>query len=174
MSAPIPQVFISREHIQQAIARLAAEIRRDYGATPPCVLGTLKGSFIFLADLVRSLGLPITIAFVHVASYGSGTVSSGQVAVLQELREDIRGRDVLLVEDIVDSGQTMAFLRTYLASRAPASVRVCALLNKPQRRIIPVTIDYCGFTIPDVFVVGYGLDWNEHYRHLPDLCIVQP
>lgn len=174
MPASPLHIFIPREHIQQTVERLAADVRRDYGDAPLCLVGMLKGAFMFLADLVRSLALPVEIAFMRLASYGSGTESSGTVSVLQELREDIRGRHVLVVEDIVDSGHTMAFLQTYLGARAPASIRVCTLLNKPQRRVVPVTIDYCGFTIPDVFVVGYGLDWNEQYRHLPDLCVLRP
>ncbi|HEY5868752.1 MAG TPA: hypoxanthine phosphoribosyltransferase [Candidatus Tectomicrobia bacterium] len=167
-----PQVFITRDQIQDALRRLAEEIRRDYRATAPLLLSPLKGSFIFLADLVRVLDLPVEIAFVRLSSYGSGTVSRGQVEVVQGLREDISGRDILIIEDIVDSGHTVGFLHTYLHERAPVSVRVCTLLDKPQRRQVPVTIDYCGFTIPDVFIVGYGLDWNEQYRHLPDIYVL--
>ena len=169
-----PKVFITRNQIYDAVQRLAEEIRRDYWTAPPLLLSTLKGSFMFLADLVRVLDLPVEITFVRLSSYGSGTVSSGQIEVVQDLYEDIRARDILLIEDIIDSGRTVGFLRTYLAPRAPASVRVCTLLDKPQRRQVPVTIDYCGFTIPDVFVVGYGLDWNEQYRHLPDICVLEP
>ena len=169
----IPQVFITRDQIQDALRRLAQEIRRDYRDTAPLLLSPLKGSFIFLADLVRVLDLPVEIAFVRLSSYGSGTMSRGQVEVVQGLREDISGRDILIVEDIVDSGHTVGFLHTYLGERAPVSVRVCTLLDKPQRRQVPVTIDYCGFTIPDVFIVGYGLDWNEQYRHLPDICVLE-
>ena len=169
-----PKVFITREQIRDVVQRLAEEIRRDYRAAPPLLLSTLKGSFMFLADLVRVLDLPVEITFVRLSSYGSGTVSSGQIEVVQDLYEDIRARDILLIEDIIDSGRTVGFLHTYLEPRAPASVRVCTLLDKPQRRQVPVTIDYCGFTIPDVFVVGYGLDWNEQYRHLPDICVLEP
>ena len=169
-----PKVFIARDQIQDAVRRLAEEIRRDYQDTAPLLLSTLKGSFIFLADLIRVLDLPVEIAFMRLSSYGSGTVSSGQVEVIQELREDIRGREVLVIEDIIDSGRTASFLHTYLAARASASVRVCTLLDKPQRRQVHVPIDYRGFTIPDVFVVGYGLDWNEQYRHLPDICVLEP
>jgi len=169
-----PKVFIPREQIHSTVQRLAEEIRRDYRAAPPLLLSTLKGSFMFLADLVRVLDLPVEITFVRLSSYGSGTVSRGQIEVVQDLYEDIRARDILLIEDIIDSGRTVGFLHAYLAPRAPASVRVCTLLDKPQRRQVPVTIDYCGFTIPDVFVVGYGLDWNEQYRHLPDICVLEP
>jgi len=129
---------------------------------------------MFLADLVRVLDLPVEIAFVRLSSYGSGTVSSGQIEVVQDLREDISGREVLVIEDIIDSGHTAGFLLPYLVARTPMSVRVCTLLDKPQRRRVHIPIDYCGFTIPDVFVVGYGLDWNEQYRHLPDICVLEP
>src|SRR6266704_6387888 len=169
-----PKVFIPREQIHSTVQRLAEEIRRDYRAVPPLLLSTLKGSFMFLADLVRVLDLPVEIAFVRLSSYGSGTVSSGRVEVVQELREDISGREVLVIEDIIDSGCTAGFLLPYLVARAPVSVRVCTLLDKPQRRQVHVPIDYRGFTIPDVFVVGYGLDWNEQYRHLPDICVLEP
>src|SRR5205823_3587121 len=174
--APVrtPKVFIARDQIQAAVRRLAEEIRRDYRDTTPLLLSTLKGSFMFLADLVRVLDLPVEIAFVRLSSYGSGTVSSGQVEVVQELREDISGREVLVIEDIIDSGCTAGFLLPYLVARAPVSVRVCTLLDKPQRRQVHIPIDYRGFTIPDVFVVGYGLDWNEQYRHLPDICVLEP
>jgi hypoxanthine phosphoribosyltransferase len=168
----MPKIFITRDQIQDALRRLAEEIRRDYRAAAPLLLSPLKGSFIFLADLVRVLDLPVEIAFVRLSSYGGGTVSRGQVEVVQGLREDISGRDILIVEDIIDSGHTVGFLQTYLRERAPVSVHVCTLLDKPQRRQVPVTIDYCGFTIPDVFIVGYGLDWNEQYRHLPDICVL--
>src|SRR5437763_12052103 len=167
------KVFIAREQIHAAVRRLAEEIRRDYRVAPPLLLSTLKGSFMFLADLVRVLELPVEIAFVRLSSYGSGTVSSGQIEIVQDLHEDIRDREVLIIEDIIDSGHTVGFLHAYLAPRAPASVRVCTLLDKPQRRQVPVTVDYCGFTIPDVFVVGYGLDWNEQYRYLADICVLE-
>jgi hypoxanthine phosphoribosyltransferase len=169
-----PKVFIARDQIQDAVRRLAEEIRRDYWDMAPLLLSTLKGSFMFLADLVRVLDLPVEIAFVRLSSYGSGTVSSGRIEVVQELREDISGREILVIEDIIDSGRTAGFLHTYLVARAPGSVRVCTLLDKPQRRQVYVPIDYRGFTIPDVFVVGYGLDWNEQYRHLPDICVLEP
>jgi len=168
------KVLIARQTIHNTIGRLAEEIRRDYRAAPPLLLSPLKGTFIFLADLVRVLDLPVEIAFVRLSSYGGGTVSRGQIEVIQDLYEDVRARDVLIIEDIVDSGHTVRFLHAYLAPRLPASVRVCTLLDKPQRRQVPVTIDYCGFTIPDVFVVGYGLDWHEQYRHLPDICLLEP
>ena len=174
MSCSPAQLLISREQIHAAIQRLATAIQRDYATTPPLLIGTLKGAFIFLADLVRALDMHVEIAFVQLASYGSSTVSSGHIEVIQPLPDPIHEKHVLIIEDIVDSGHTVAFLQHYLWQQHPASVRLCTLLDKPVRRQVPVTIDYCGFTIPDVFVVGYGLDWNEQYRHLPDLCVITP
>lgn len=174
MASATVRVLISRAQINAAIQRLAMAIQRDYAATPPLLVGTLKGAFIFLADLVRAFDMSVEIAFVRLASYGSSTVSSGQVEVIQHLTDTIRQKHVLIVEDIIDSGHTVTFLQHYLWQQQPASVRLCTLLDKPSRRQTPVAIDYCGFTIPDVFVVGYGLDWNEQYRHLPDVCVVAP
>jgi hypoxanthine phosphoribosyltransferase len=167
------EVLISRDQIKAAIDRLADEIRRDYGANPPLLVGTLKGAFMFLADLVRALDLRVELTFVRLSSYGSNTVSSGTVEVVYDLKEDIHGKDVLLVEDIIDSGNTVKFLLERLAQRHPASLRLCTLLDKPWRRQVSVPIDYCGFTIPDVFVIGYGMDWNEQYRHLPEIYILK-
>jgi hypoxanthine phosphoribosyltransferase len=172
MSLRTTQVFIPREQIHTAVQRLAAAIQQDYATTPLMLIASLKGAFIFLADLIRVLDLPMQIAFLRLASYGSGTVSSGRVQIVQPLTEDIAAQHLIIVEDIVDSGYTITFLQQYLWQQQPASVRLCTLLDKPARRQVPVTIDYCGFTIPDVFVVGYGLDWNEQYRQLPDLCIL--
>jgi hypoxanthine phosphoribosyltransferase len=168
-----PRVLIPQEQIATMIDRLAMEIRRHYRTRPPLLVGVLKGAFIFLADLVRALSLPVEIDFVRLCSYGSGTASSGQIEVLMDVRTPITGKDVLIVEDIVDSGYTIAFLQKHLALRHPASMRVCTLLDKPSRRVVPVPIDYCGFSIPDVFVVGYGIDWNEQYRDLHDICYLE-
>jgi hypoxanthine phosphoribosyltransferase len=152
------------------VASLAAAIRRDYGATSPLLVGTLKGAFVFLADLVRALNTKVQVDFVQISSYGSDTVSSGQVTLLHDLSTDIGGKDVLVVEDIIDSGHSAAFLFRHLAARRLASLRLCTLVDKPARRHESVVIDYKGFTIDDVFIVGYGMDWNEDYRHLPDIC----
>lgn len=163
-------VFLSRHQIATAVARLAAAIRRDYGDASPLLVGTLKGAFVFLADLARALDGKVQVDFVQISSYGSDTASSGQVTLLRDLPTEIGGRDVLVVEDIIDSGQSAAFLLRHLAARHPASLRLCTLVDKPAHRHEPVVIDYKGFTIDDVFIVGYGMDWNEHYRHLPDIC----
>lgn len=168
------EVLISRQRIDEAVERLAGEIRRDYAAAPPVLVGVLYGAFVFLADLARALHLPVEIGFVGLSSYGSGTVSSGRVEVFHELRADITGRDVVLVEDLVDSGHSVTCLRDYLRQRRPASLRICCLLDKPERREVPVAIDYCGFTIPNLFIVGYGMDFDGQYRHLPDIRVLEP
>ena len=166
-------VLISRQRIDEAVGRLAGEIRRDYAAGPPVLVGVLHGAFVFLADLARALELPVEIGFVGLSSYGSGTVSSGRMEVFHDLRIDIAGRDVVLVEDIVDSGHSVTYLYDYLRQRRPASLRFCCLLDKPARRQVPVAIDYCGFTIPNLFIVGYGMDFNGQYRHLPDIRVLK-
>jgi hypoxanthine phosphoribosyltransferase len=166
-------VLISRQRIDEAVARLAGEIRRDYAAGPTVLIGVLHGAFVFLADLARALDLPVEIGFVGLSSYGSGTISSGRMEVFHELRADITGRDVVLVEDIVDSGHSVTYLCDYLRQRRPASLRICSLLDKPARREVPVDIDYRGFTIPNLFIVGYGMDFNGQYRHLPDIRVLE-
>jgi hypoxanthine phosphoribosyltransferase len=138
------------------------------------LISVLRGSFIFVADLCRAIRLPCRLDFMAVSSYGSGTVSSGQVQITKDLSEDITGRHVIVVEDILDSGNTLSYLLNLLKHRHPASVRICTLLDKPERRVKPVEVSYCGFTIPDAFVVGYGLDYDEHYRNLPYIGILKP
>jgi hypoxanthine phosphoribosyltransferase len=170
--SPQPIVLIPQKKTKQAVARLAGEIRRDYQGKQPLIIGILKGSFVFLADLIRELGLPIEIDFVKLSSYGSGTKTSGKVKVVQGLKTPIKGRDVLVVEDIVDTGLTVSFVMNYLRKKKPASLRLCALTDKPARHEVPVTIDYLGFTVPDKFIVGYGIDWNEKFRYLRDICCI--
>ena len=165
-----PQVLFSRQEIEAMVKKLAAEISEHYCAKNPLLVGILKGSFIFMADLVRLLDFPLEVDFVRLSSYGSGKESSGEVKVVQELSTGVRGRDVLVVEDIVDTGRSVAFLMDYLQKREPASLKLCVLTDKPSRRQVPVTIDYPGFTVPDKFLVGYGLDWDEKFRNLPDIC----
>jgi hypoxanthine phosphoribosyltransferase len=167
-----PKLLITQEKINQAVTRLAAEIRRDYRGKQPLLIGILKGCFVFMADLVRELDLPVEIDFVILSSYGAGTRTSGKVKVVHGLKSQIRGRDVLVVEDIVDTGLTVAFLMDYLGKKKPASLKLCVLADKPSQHKVPVTIDYLGFTVPDKFVVGYGIDWNEKFRHLPDICFI--
>jgi len=167
-----PTLLVTHEKIHEAVAKLAAEIRRDYGGKQPLLIGILKGSFVFMADLVRELDLPIEIDFVKLSSYGSATKTSGKVKVVQGLKANVKDKDVIVVEDIVDTGLTVSFTMDYLRKKKPASLKLCALVDKPSQHRVPVTIDYLGFSVPDKFVVGYGIDWNEQFRHLRDICFI--
>lgn len=160
----------SREAIAARVAELGLQIAADYAGRPPILVSVLKGSFMFAADLARALPLPVRVEFLGVQSYGSGTVSTGAVQITQDLRHPIEDQDILIVEDIVDTGLTLAYILSLMRARGVRSVKVCAFLDKPSRRRVEVPVDYIGFTIPDVFVVGYGLDCAEQYRNLPALC----
>jgi hypoxanthine phosphoribosyltransferase len=168
-----PVTMLSADAIAQRVAALGAQITRDYAGQSLVLVCVLKGSFVFAADLARAIDLPLRIEFLGVRSYGSGTETSGVVQITQDLSRPIADEHVLLVEDIIDTGLTIAHLIDLFRTRAPASVRVCALLHKPQRARVTVPIDYLGFTIEDRFVVGYGLDWAERYRNLPYIGIVE-
>ncbi len=168
-----PKVLISRDEIDAAVSRLAQRINRDYRGKSPVLVAVLKGVFVFMADLVRRLDMPLEVEFVGLSSYGAGTQSSGKIDVTLGLGGDISGRDVIIIEDIIDSGLTTAFLLDYLEEKQPASVKICALTDKPSRRKKEVKIDYLGFSVPDRFLVGYGLDCNEKYRNLPDICFIE-
>jgi hypoxanthine phosphoribosyltransferase len=159
--------------IASIVKRLAAEISRDYRDKNPLLIGILKGSFVFMADLIRCLDFPMEVDFIRLSSYGSGTQTSGNVRVVQGLRSKLRSRHVLVVEDIIDTGITVALLIEYLKKKKPASLKLCALLDKSSRRRVPMTIDYLGTAVPDKFVVGYGLDFSEQYRNLPDICVLE-
>ena len=172
-SQPKLCILFSRQEIDATVSRLAAEISQSYGDKHPLMLGILKGSFMFLADLVRRLDFPLEVDFIGLSSYGKDKQSSGKIKVMQPLRSPIKNREVLVIEDIVDTGRTTAFLLDYLRQQKPASLKLCALTDKPARRQVPVPIDYLGFTVPDKFLVGYGLDWDEKYRNLPDLYIIE-
>ena len=165
--------MISEEQLQQRVAELGAQITADYRDKDLVVVGVLKGSFPFVADLVRRIDLPIRVDFLGLSSYGSGTETTGVVKITSDLSKPVAGRHVLVVEDIVDTGLTMQYLLENLATRHPASVKVCSLLEKPSRLRAQVDIAYKGFTIPDAFVVGYGLDYDERYRNLPFLGILR-
>jgi hypoxanthine phosphoribosyltransferase len=167
------RVLLSEEQIRERIAELAAAIRKDYQDKRPLLIGVLKGSFMFMADLVRALNIPLEVEFVRLSSYGSSKISTGKIRVVQGLRARVAGRDVLVVEDIVDTGHTVCFLLDYLCRRKPASLKLCALFDKPSRRVVDVSIDYLGFTVPDAFVVGYGLDFDERFRYLPCLYVLE-
>jgi hypoxanthine phosphoribosyltransferase len=168
-----PKVVIPREEIANKVAELATQLRKDYRGKNPLLIGILKGSFVFLSDLMRSMNIPVEVDFVRLSSYGAGTESSGKIKLVKDVETPIRGRHVLVVEDIIDRGLTVRFLLDYLSFREPASLKLCALFNKPSRRKVEVPIDYVGFTVPDAFVVGYGLDLNEKLRYLPDLCVLE-
>jgi hypoxanthine phosphoribosyltransferase len=170
---PEPGILLSRQEIEVAVNRLAGELNRDYHAKHPVLIGVLKGSFMFMADLVRRLDFPLEVEFIRLSSYGGGRESSGRIKLVQGLRRSVKGRDVLVVEDIVDTGLTIAFVLDYLRRKKPASLRLCALTDKPSRRQVPVVIDYLGFTVPGKFLVGYGLDWDEKFRNLPDICVLE-
>ena len=159
--------------MEAAVKRLAAEISQDYHGKNPLLIGILKGSFVFMADLIRLLDFPLEVEFITLSSYGRGRESSGKVRVVKGLSAEVKGRDVLVIEDIVDTGRTISFLLDYLQKKRPASLRLCALTDKPSRRQIPVNIDYLGFTVPNKFIVGYGIDWDEKFRYLPEICFVE-
>jgi len=170
---PRLEVLITREEINQAVVRLASEINHDYRGKQLLLIGVLKGAFVFMADLIRQLDLSVEIDFVRLSSYGAAQKSSGKVKVVQPLKSLIKDRDVLVIEDIVDTGITISFLLDYLRRKKPASLKLCALTDKPSRRQVPVSINYLGFTIPDKFIVGYGLDFDEKLRYLPDICFLE-
>ena len=168
-----PHILFTKEEVEATVKKLAAEIRKDYQGKCPLLIGILKGSFVFMADLIRLLNFPLEVEFITLSSYGRGRESSGKIRVVKGLRAPIKGRDVLVIEDIVDTGLTISFLLDYLRKKKPASLQLCALTDKPSRRQIPVTIDYLGFTVPNKFIVGYGIDWDERFRYLPDICFVE-
>ena len=170
---PQLKILISRDEIAKAVERLASEIERDYQGKQPLLISVLKGAFVFMADLIRQLNLPLELEFVRLSSYGAAKESSGSVRVLQGLKTPIKGRDVLVIEDIVDTGISISFLLDYLRKKKPASLKLCVLTDKPSRRRVPVSIDYLGFTVPDKFVVGYGLDFDERFRYLPEICAIE-
>lgn len=174
MNQDIASILISSDQLQQRVAELGTQIAADYAESPDLLLvGVLKGSVMFLVDLARAIDLPLAIDFMAISSYGQSTVSSGVVRVLKDLDTDISGRHVLIIEDIIDSGLTIEYLTDQLQRRSPASLRICALLNKPERRTSNVTIDYLGFDIPNEFAVGYGLDYAERYRNLPYIGVLK-
>ena len=165
--------LFTAEQIQTRVAEMGAEIARDYAGTTPLLIGVLKGAYIFLSDLARSIDLRLGVEFMAISSYGSGTRSSGEVKIVKDLDVPVDGRDILIVEDIVDTGLTLSFLIGSLHQRGARSVKLAALLDKWERREREVAIDYCGFKIPDAFVVGYGLDYAERYRNLPYIAVIK-
>jgi len=172
--ADVEEILLDADTIAARVAELGAQLSADYAARNPVLLSVLKGALVFLADLMRTMEIPSSIDLMELSSYGEGTESSGQVRILKDLSNSIEGRDVVVVEDIIDTGLTLNYLLRYLAEREPASISVCCLLDKPARRLADLEIDYLGFTIPDRFVVGYGLDFNERYRNLPYIGVLKP
>ncbi len=170
----ILEVLLSEEEIRAKVAELGARLTRDYAGKTPFFLGVLKGCYVFMSDLVRNVDLHCNMDFMAVSSYGGGTSSTGAVRITKDLSRDIEGKDVIIVEDILDSGITLSYLKKYLQNRKPASIRIVTLLDKPARRRADIRADYCGFTVPDEFVVGYGLDYAEDYRNLPYIGILKP
>jgi hypoxanthine phosphoribosyltransferase len=170
----VSRVLISEEALQARVAELGAQISKDYHGQDPLLVCVLKGGYVFLADLTRSLTIRHAIDFMAVSSYGVSTRSTGVVAILKDLDRDITGRHILIVEDIIDTGHTLAYLLENIRLRSPASVRICTLLSKPSRREVDLQIDYIGFEIPNEFVIGYGLDYAEHYRGLRFIGVLNP
>lgn len=166
------KVLLTREQIEQRVQELAKEIVADFHGTEPLVITVLKGSFVFVADLIREMSMPLTTEFIRVSSYGNQVVTSGEVKLELDLDSSIGNRHVLLVEDIVDTGLTLEYLKASLEVRKPASLRVCSLLHKPGNNVKISNIEYVGFNIPNDFVVGYGLDYQGYYRNLPQICQV--
>ncbi|MBK8902900.1 MAG: hypoxanthine phosphoribosyltransferase [Anaerolineaceae bacterium] len=175
MYQDIDRILIDGPQIQERIVSLAAAIDADYADKDDLLLiCVLKGGYVFLSDLSRALKRPHHLDFMGISSYGSGTSSSGAVQIIMDLKQPLNGRHVLIVEDIIDSGHTLSYLRQSLLARQPASLKICTLLNKPSRREVDVTVDYIGFDIPDEFVVGYGLDFDELYRNFPFIAVLKP
>jgi hypoxanthine phosphoribosyltransferase len=170
----VEEILLDEGTILRRVQELATELTADYVDRDPVLVSVLKGSLVFLADLMRGMEMPMSIDLMEVSSYGSGTESSGQVRIIKDLSKPIEGRHVIVVEDIIDTGLTLNYLLKYLGDKGPESVKVVCLLDKPARRLAEIPIDYRGFTIPDRFVIGYGLDYDERYRNLPYVGVLKP
>ena len=175
MHDDVQEILFTEQQLKQRVAELGAAISRDYaGREPVLLVSVLRGSYIFMADLSRAIDIPVQIDFMSVSSYGKGTSTSGQVEIKKDLSDSIEGVHVIVVEDILDSGNTLSYLLHVLSARHPASISLCTLLDKPERREKPITADYVGFTVPNAFIVGYGLDYAEEYRNLPYIGVLKP
>ena len=174
MKKDFAKVLITKEEITAKVKEVAARITEDYKGESVLFVCILKGSVHFYSDLTREIDLPLTMDFMAISSYGAGTTSSGEVKMLKDLDKTINGKHVIIVEDIIDSGNTLSYLKRLLSSRQPASIKICTLLDKPSRRKVDLTPDYCCFTIPDEFVVGYGLDYDELYRNEKEIYVLDP
>ena len=168
------KTLITKEEMEATVARLGREITRDYQGKTPMMVAVLKGAFIFMADLVRQVDIPCTLDFMCVSSYGKGMSTSGQVKIIKDLDTTIEGKDVIIVEDILDSGVTLSYLMDLLRARKPASIRLCTLFDKPARHKVDIHIDYKGMEVPNEFIVGYGLDYAEVYRNYPEIAVLKP
>ncbi len=174
MHNDVKEILLSKEEIHTIVSRLGQQISRDYENKNLLMVSVLKGSVVFMADLMRAIDIPCRIDFLSVSSYGSGTKSSGVVKIQKDLDIDLAGYDLLLVEDILDSGMTLSYIIEMLRTRNPKSIRICTFLDKPERRVADIKADYVGTAVPDAFVVGYGLDYDERYRNLPYLGVLKP
>lgn len=173
MNNDIERVLISEKEIKEAVSRIALEIEKDFEGRDVLFVGLLKGSVAFMADLIKAYTKKCTIDFMAVSSYGNSTESSGRVNIVKDLSQSIEGKDIIIVEDIIDSGNTLSFIKSYFAAKKANTVKICTLLNKPDRRVAEIEVDYLGFDIPDEFVIGYGLDYAEHYRNLPYVGVLK-
>ena len=173
MMDDVAEVLITSEQITEKVHEIGELITRDYAGERLLLVGVLRGAVVVMGDLMRCIDLPCEIDFMDISSYGSGTSSSGVVRILKDLEEDITGKHVLIVEDIIDTGLTLSYLKRSLLTRKPASLEICALLSKPTRRRVELDVKYLGFEVPDEFVVGYGLDYAGAYRNLPDICVLK-
>ena len=174
MKQDIEKVLLSEEAIAAKVKELGAQIAKDYADKNPLIVSVLRGSFVFMADLVRAIDVPCTVDFMSVSSYGSGTTSTGEVKITKDFDVSIEGRHLIIVEDILDSGRTLSYLMKTLKARGAASIALCTFLDKPERRVVPVEVAYKGFTVPDAFIVGYGLDYAQKYRNLPYVGVLKP
>lgn len=173
MIADVERVLVSEEQIKEAVARIAAQIEADFEGKEVLFVGLLKGSVAFMADLIKAYTKKCTIDFMAVSSYGNSTESSGRVNIVKDLSQPVDGKDIVIVEDIIDSGNTLSFIKSYFAAKKANTVKICTLLNKPDRRVADIAVDYVGFDIPDEFVIGYGLDYAEYYRNLPYVGVLK-
>ena len=173
MKQDIEKVLLSEETIAAKVKELGAQIAKDYADKNPLIVSVLRGSFVFMADLVRAIDVPCTVDFMSVSSYGGGTTSSGEVKITKDFDVSIEGRHLIIVEDILDSGRTLSYLIKTLKARGAASIALCTFLDKPERRVVPVEVAYKGFTVPDAFIVGYGLDYDQKYRNLPYVGVLK-
>ena len=169
----VGKVLLTQEQIWQRAQELGAEISRDYAGEEVVLIGTLKGAVMFMADIMKSITLDTQIDFIAASSYGSGTVSSGKVKIKKDIEIDIAGKHVIIIEDIIDTGNTLKYLKDYFLSQGPKSLKICTLLDKPSRRTADVAGDYVGFTVEDLFVIGYGLDFDQKYRNLPYISYLE-